>query len=156
MPFLRHALPYLAGSILLAALVWATSFGTLPPADFTFDNGTEVETIDPALAKGQPEHRVINALFEGLLQHTPKPGWENVPPDQNVEITPGEGMATRFDLSEPDGKTYTFHMRKGAQWSNGEPLTAGDFAWSWMRALHPETGSQYAYQLYYITGAENY
>ena len=154
--FLRNALPYLAGSVLIAALVWATSFGTLPPADFTFDNGTEIETIDPALAKGQPEHRVINALFEGLLQHSPKEGWESVPHDQNVEMIAGPGMATHFDLSEPDGKTYTFHMRKDARWSNDEAITAGDFAWSWMRALHPETGSQYAYQLYYITGAENY
>ena len=154
--FLRNALPYIAGSVLIAALVWATSFGTLPPADFTFDNGTEIETIDPALATGHPENRIINGLFEGLLRLTPKEGWEEVPHDQNVEMTPGPGMATHFDLSEPDGKTYTFHLRPDARWTNDDPVTAGDFVWSWRRMLHPETPGQYPYQLYYVAGAENF
>ena len=152
--FLRNALPYIAGTVLIAALVWATSFGTLPPADFTFDNGTEIETIDPSLATGQPENRIINGLFEGLLRHAPRPGWETVPHDQNVEMTPGEGMATHFELSEPDGKTYTFHLRPDARWTNDDPVTAHDFVWSWRRTLHPETPGQYPYQLYYIAGAE--
>jgi oligopeptide transport system substrate-binding protein len=154
--FLRNALPYIAGTVLIAALVWATSFGTLPQADFTFDNGTEIETIDPALATGQPENRIINGLFEGLLRNTPKPGWEDVPYDQNVEMVAGPGMATHFDLSEPDGKSYTFHLRKDAVWTNDDPVTAHDFVWSWRRTLHPETPGQYPYQLYYVAGAENF
>jgi len=156
MPFLRKAFPYLAIAIGLASLAWAVSFGTLPKADFTFENGNEIQTADPSKATGQPENRVINALFEGLLRSLPDEGWEKkYGPGQNVPMTPHGAMAERFEVSE-DGRTYTFHMRKGAQWSNGDPVTADDFAWSWRRMLHPETASQYAYQLYYLVGAEDY
>jgi oligopeptide transport system substrate-binding protein len=154
--FFRRLFPYLAIGLLLAALAWATSFGTLPPADFTFDNGNEVETIDPSQATGQPEHRVINGLFEGLLRNMPPQGWEQkYAPGENVPLTPQGGMAAHFDLSE-DGRVYTFHLRPGAKWTDGTPVTANDFAWSWRRTLHPETASRYAYQLYYIVGAKEY
>jgi oligopeptide transport system substrate-binding protein len=156
MPFLRKAFPYLAIALGLASLAWAVSFGTLPKADFTFENGNEIQTADPSKATGQPENRVINALFEGLLRSLPDEGWEKkYGPGENVPMTPHGAMAERFEVSE-DGRTYTFHMRKGAQWSNGDPVTADDFAWSWRRMLHPETASQYAYQLYYLVGAEEY
>ena len=49
----RDLFPYAAGLALLTALVWAASFGTLPPADFTFCNGTEVQSVDPARVTGQ-------------------------------------------------------------------------------------------------------
>jgi ABC-type oligopeptide transport system substrate-binding subunit len=74
--FFRKAFPYFALALLAGALAWAVSFGTLPKADFTFDNGNEIETIDPPLATGQPEHRVLNCLFEGLLRNRPREGWE--------------------------------------------------------------------------------
>jgi oligopeptide transport system substrate-binding protein len=154
--FFRNALPYFAGGVLLAALAWAMSFGTLPPADFTFDNGNEIETLDPALATGQPEHRILDSVFEGLLRREPPEGWETkYPPEANVPMKPVPAMAESYELSD-DGRTYTFTMRADAKWSNGEAVTADDFAWSWMRTLHPETGSKYAYQLYYLVGAENY
>jgi len=85
---LRRIFPYLALGLLGGALAWAVSFGTLPPADFTFDNATEIETVDPAMSTGQPEHRVINCLFEGLLRNMPKQGWEQKPMNENVEMTP--------------------------------------------------------------------
>jgi oligopeptide transport system substrate-binding protein len=152
--FLRRVFPFLAFALLIAALAWAVSFGTLPPADFTFDNNTEVETIDPALATGQPENRIINGLFEGLLRHMPVEGWEKAAgPRQNVAMTPQPAMAEMPEIS-PDGKIYTFRIRPGMQWSDGSSVTAEDFAWSWMRMLHPETGSKYAYQLYYVAGAK--
>jgi oligopeptide transport system substrate-binding protein len=151
---LRRLFPYLALGLLGGAILWAVSFGTLPPADFTFDNGTEIETIDPALSTGQPENRIINGLFEGLLRNAPPANWqEEYGLQDNVPMTPGPGMATHFDES-PDGLVYTFHMNPAARWSNGDPVTAEDFAWSWMRALHPETPSKYAYQLYYLQGAK--
>jgi oligopeptide transport system substrate-binding protein len=154
--FLRRAFPYFAISLLVAALAWAVSFGTLPPADFTFDNSTEIETIDPAMSTGQPENRIINCLFEGLLRNSPEEGWETKhKQNENVPMTPQPGMAEIPHISD-DGRIYTFPMRKDAQWSNGDPVTAGDFAWSWRRTLHPETGSKYAYQLYYIVGAKDY
>lgn len=154
--FLRRAFPYFALAILVGALAWAVSFGTLPKADFTFDNGNQVETIDPALATGQPENRIINGLFEGLLKNMPPEGWEqNYDGQTNIEMKPAPAMADLPEISA-DGLTYTFRILPGRNWSDGTPVTAEDFAWSWMRMLHPETGSRYAYQLYYVEGAEKY
>ena len=152
---LRKIFPILAACLLGGALVWAMSFGTLPKADFTFDNGTEIETVDPSLATGQPEHRVINALFEGLLHHGPKPGWQDAPLNAVVEMVPEPGVAEMPEISE-DGRVYTFHIRENAKWSNNDAVTAHDFTWSWMRTLHPETAARYAYQLHYLVGAKKY
>ena len=58
-----------------------------------------------------------------------------------LEIKPG--VARRWDHSR-DGTRITFHLHPEARWSNGEPLTAEDFVWSWHRALHPRTGNQLA------------
>jgi oligopeptide transport system substrate-binding protein len=155
--FFRRAFPYFAIGVLLAAMAWAMSFGTLPQADFTFQNGNECETLDPGLATGQPEHRVINGLFEGLLRHHPPKDWQAKDgPGKNVEMLPQGGMATHFDLSE-DGRTYTFHMRPEVKWTDGSQVTAEDFEWSWMRMLHPETASRYANLLYdYVAGGDKY
>jgi oligopeptide transport system substrate-binding protein len=154
--FLRKTFFYFAAALCLAGLAWAVSFGTLPPADFTFDNGTEIKTVDPAKATGSPENRIINALFEGLLRNLPPQGFATkYGPNDNVPLTPQPAAAERYEVSE-DGKVYTFHMRPGAIWSDGSPVTSEDFAWSWQRMLHPETASEYAYQLYYIVGAEPY
>lgn len=111
-------------------------------ADLVFLNGAEPQTIDPALMTGQPDGRVAYALFEGLLWNGP-------------DGKPRAGTAERWDISE-DGRIYTFHLRKDAKWSNGDPVTAHDFVASWRRALKPETASEYAYQLYYIRGAKDY
>lgn len=62
-------------------------------------------------------------------------------------------MASKIETSK-DGKTYTFTIRDGAKWSNGDPVTAQDFEYAWKWALDPNNESQYAYQLYYIKGAE--
>lgn len=60
----------------------------------------------------------------------------------------------KWEIS-PDGLTYTFKLRD-AKWSNGEPVKAADFVYSWLRVLAPETASEYAYQLFYIKGAEEF
>ncbi|MEO8496011.1 MAG: ABC transporter substrate-binding protein, partial [Planctomycetota bacterium] len=164
-PTVRNSFPYIALAGLFSALAWAVSFGTLPPADFSFSNGDEVKTVDPALAYGQPEHRVLTAMFEGLYRDWPI-GYEmdeqgNVisepKPDENGNHPFGTapGMAESHELSE-DGRVYTFHMRSGVKWSDGSPLTAHDFVWSWRRTLHPETAATYGYQLWYLTGAKQY
>jgi oligopeptide transport system substrate-binding protein len=111
-------------------------------ADFTFINGSEPESLDPAIITGQPEGRIVLALFEGLLAHNPK--GEPIP-----------GVAESWEISS-DGKHYTFHIRTNAKWSNGDPLIADDFVKSWKRTLEPETASEYAYQLYYVQNAEAY
>lgn len=164
-PTVRNAFPYLALIGVLSALGWAVSFGTLPPADFSFHNGDEVKTVDPALASGQPEHRVLTAMFEGLYREWPL-GYEmdeqgNVTseptPDENGNYPIGAvpGIAESHELSD-DGRVYTFHMRSGVKWSDGSPLTAHDFVWSWRRTLHPETAATYGYQLWYLVGAQQY
>lgn len=151
---IRASFFYLTPVLVFGALAWAVSFGTLPPADFTFNNDDEVKTVDPAKATGQPENRIINALFEGLLRLMPVAGQA---PDSDGVI-PLEAAPGCADLPEisPDGKTYTFRIRHDARWSNGDPVTAHDFVWSWRRILHPETAGEYAYQLYYVRGARAY
>lgn len=140
----RNLFLYFVGLACLAALAYAVSFDRLPPADFTFVNGTEIQSIDPAIVTGVPEHRIISALFEGLYQQHP------------TTSEPIPALADRHDVSE-DQRTYTFYLRKNCTWSDGSPITAHDFHWSWMRFLHPETAAKYSYQLYdYVAGAEKY
>ena len=92
---------------------------------------------------GIPEGRVINCLFDGLFRLDP----------QTLEPLPA--LAERYTVSE-DQKTYTFYLRPGLKWSNGDPITSEDVRWSWMRFLHPETAAQYSYQAYYIKNARKY
>ena len=149
----RKFFPLLILLGLLGAVVWAVSMGTLPRADFVFNNGAEIKTMDPAQATGVPEGRVINALFEGLLRSLPAGE-----PDElgRIPMKPvARGMADRFTVNA-DGTVYRFHIRDDARWTNGDPVTATDFAWSWMRFLHPETASEYNYQLFYVRGAEKF
>ncbi len=105
-------------------------------ADLVFLNGSEPETLDPAGITGQPEGRLANSLFEGLMAFD-KTG------------TAGPGVAERWEISEA-GKRYTFYLRNNARWSNGDPVTAHDFVSSWVRTLTPATASEYSYQLHYI------
>ncbi|MDR2216113.1 MAG: peptide ABC transporter substrate-binding protein [Nevskiaceae bacterium] len=106
-------------------------------------NGTEPQELDPHAVTGVPEHNILLALFEGLVGKDP------------VTLAPVPGVAERWEISE-DGRTYTFHLRHDAKWSNGDALTAEDFRWSWWRGLQPTLGNEYAYMLYPIKNAENY
>ena len=74
----RRIFPYLMLLLILSALGWAVSFGTLPKADFTFNNGTEIQTVDPAKATGSPEGRIINAVRERATELEAE--------DQDVEL----------------------------------------------------------------------
>jgi oligopeptide transport system substrate-binding protein len=133
--------------------VWASFFESLPPADFAIQNGTDVKTLDPARATGNVEGRLLNALFEGLLRMMPAG-----PPDPETGVqpmSPQPAMAESFDVSD-DGTTYTFHLREGVTWTNGDRVTAEDFAWSWQRMLHPETACEYVLHLYHLPYAEQY
>jgi oligopeptide transport system substrate-binding protein len=119
-------------------------FGNVkPPAGnvLRFNNGAEPQSTDPALMTGQPDGRVARMIFEGLTT-----------PDAQT-LAPEPAMATRWEMSE-DGRTYTFHIRPGVTWSDGSPLDANDFLYSWRRVLAPETGSKYAGLLYPILNAE--
>jgi len=64
-------------------------------------------------------------------------------------------LAESHELSE-DKRTYTFHIRQGMKWSNGDPVTAHDWTFSWLRFLHPDSAAEYSYQLWYLKNAEKY
>ncbi|EGU35524.1 ABC transporter substrate-binding protein [Vibrio scophthalmi] len=97
-------------------------------------NGTEVATIDPHKSQGVPESHVIADLLEGLVGQ-----------DANGNIIPG--VADSWETA--DNKTFTFHLRKDAKWSNGDPVTAHDFVYSFQRSVDPMTASPYSWYMEY-------
>jgi oligopeptide transport system substrate-binding protein len=103
--------------------------------------GPDVTGLDPQLAIQTSEYTVLSSLLEGLTSEDP------------ADLHPVPGVAERWEAS-PDGLTYTFHLRADARWSNGEPVTAGDFVASWRRILTPEFAATRASQLFLIHGAE--
>ncbi len=108
----------------------------------TFNVATEPETMDVHLSTGVPEATIMLQIYDGLTR-------------LNAESIPELALAESVDVSE-DGLIYTFNLRDGLVYSNGDPLTAEDFVFSWKRALDPELAADYAYMLYYIKGAEAY
>lgn len=126
------------GALLLVGMTFSASIEE--EADFSFINGTEPQTADPHLAKGEPEGRIIRALFEGLMRLDAK------------SLQPVGGVAESYELSE-DEKRYTFYLRSDARWTDGRPVTAHDFVYSWKRILDPALASQYAYILHGVAGA---
>ncbi|MDZ7617190.1 MAG: ABC transporter substrate-binding protein, partial [Patescibacteria group bacterium] len=140
---MRRNISLAIAAITVGLMAWAVSFGTLPPADFTFCNGDEVKTVDPALSTGQPEGRIIWALFEGLCRWHPE------------TLEPIPGAAERWEISA-DKRTYTFFLRPEALWSDGSPVTAADFRYSLRRFLHPATAAEYGKELWYIENARQF
>lgn len=106
------------------------------------NHGEEPESIDPALNTTVDGGTIVIACFEGLTSL-----------DENDQ--PVAGVAESWDVNE-DKTKYIFHLRKDAKWSDGKPVTAGDFEYAWKRALHPDTAAEYAYQLFYIKNAPEY
>jgi oligopeptide transport system substrate-binding protein len=129
------------GALLLVGITFSSS--KEKPADFRFINGSEPKSLDPHVVTGQLEGRLVDALFEGLTYRDP------------ATLAPRPGCATSWDVS-PDKRTYTFHMRKEARWSDGRRVTARDFAWSWKRLQEPSIGSEYAYILHCVKWARAY
>ncbi|HJO25459.1 MAG: peptide ABC transporter substrate-binding protein [Myxococcota bacterium] len=130
-------------AVALAAVGLTFSTSTSAPADFRFVNGTEPKTLDPSLMNGEPEMRVATAIFEGLTRRDAK------------TLRPVPGVAESWEVSD-DGLTWTFHLRPDARWSDGRPVTAGDFVYAWRRLLDPATGAEYAYFLHGLEGARAY
>ncbi len=104
-------------------------------------NGAEPESLDPAIIRGLSEMRIVSAMFEGLTRLDAK------------TAEPQPSLSDHWDIS-PDALVYTFHIRTNAVWSTGEPITADDFVYSWIRALDPALAADYAGQLYYIKNGE--
>lgn len=118
---------------------------TTPPKQniLRYINGDEPESLDPAVSSGQPEARIYMALYEGLVEYDPK----------SLKAIPA--IAERWDTND-DSSEFTFHLRKNARWSNGEPIKAQDFVYSIRRGLDPVLASKNAYLAYYITYAQAY
>lgn len=102
----------------------------------------DIPTLDVSKASDMDSFYMITNTMEGLTRV-----------DASGVATPA--MAESWEQSE-DGKTWTFKIRKDAKWSNGDPVTARDFEYSWKRTLQPETASQYGYVMYDIEGASDY
>ncbi len=103
--------------------------------------GSEVSDLDPQLAANIAEGDIASALFEGLVAEDP------------VDLHPVPGVAESWEISA-DQLTYQFHLRAGARWSNGVPVTAQDFVESWRRILTPSLGATNADLLHLLQGAE--
>ncbi|PSW03643.1 ABC transporter substrate-binding protein [Photobacterium lipolyticum] len=95
-------------------------------------NGTEVASLDPHKTEGVPESHVIRDLLEGLVNQ-----------DGDGKTVPG--VAESWETT--DNRTFIFHLRKDAKWSNGDPVTASDFVYSFKRAVDPATASPYSWYL---------
>lgn len=104
-------------------------------------NGAEPQDLDPQLATAYTDYNILIALLEGLTVI------------DEATSQPIAGTAERWDVSE-DGLTYTFHLRRNARWSNGDPVTAADFVFSFQRILSPALAAEYAYMLYPLANAE--
>ncbi|ENM5724176.1 oligopeptide ABC transporter substrate-binding protein OppA [Vibrio mimicus] len=105
-----------------------------PVQELVRGNGTEVASLDPHKTEGVPESNVIRDLLEGLVNQ-----------DANGNVVPG--AAESWETT--DNKTFTFHIRKDAKWSNGDPVTAHDFVYSFQRAVDPATASPYSWYMEY-------
>ena len=128
---------------LIAALLIGCTQQSAPPdqAILRISQRNEPGTLDPANANLPDELFIIRALSEGLVTPDPDGG------------TPLPAAAERWDVSE-DGLTWTFHLRNGASWSNGEPVTADDFIASFQRVLTPATAAPKASLLFSVRGAD--
>ena len=106
--------------------------------------GSEPRTLDPQEAQGVTEHHIIMAMIEGLVAPSI---------DDQSKVVPG--MADRWEHNE-DYSVWTFHIGEDRKWSNGDPVTAQDFVFSYKRMLTASFGAQYSENLFILKGAEDY
>jgi oligopeptide transport system substrate-binding protein len=137
----RLLVPIIPLLLLIALSVWSDR--PLPKADLTIVERDPVHTLDPAQISWNQDIRVARAIYEGLLR------LDVLSPDQRLEPA---AAASLPDISE-DGLVYTFRLRENAAWSNGDPVRASDFVYSWRRAMLPDTAADYAEMLGAIRGA---
>ena len=126
-------------SLLIPALLSGTmlspAFAADVPADanlaadqtFTYRVMDEFSSFDPQVVEGVVGSEVVRDLFEGLY-------------NQDADGNNVPGVALSHEVSE-DNMTYTFTLRDVAKWSDGKPVTAGDFVYAWQRAVEPELAS---------------
>lgn len=129
--------------VLLFAAACTRAEGSGPqPATFRMALSAEPPTLDWNLATDNVSFDVINNLMEGLTQF-----------DRNLRPRPA--LARSWEVLD-GGRRYLFHLRRDARWTDGKPVTAHDFVYSWRRLLNPATGAEYAYFLYDLVNAKAY
>ena len=104
--------------------------------------GAEPPSLDPGLATDTTSGDVITNIMDPLVKL-----------DKDLEPIPN--LAKSWTVSD-DGTTVTFKLRDDGRWTNGDPVTAQDFEWSWKRTISPELAADYAYQFFGIVGAAEY
>jgi oligopeptide transport system substrate-binding protein len=107
----------------------------------TINWGAEPPSLDPGLATDTTSSNVILNIMDPLVKL------------EGEDLTPTPSLAESWDV---EGPVVTFHLRDDGQWTNGDPVTAEDFEWSWKRTISPELAADYAYQLFGIKGAAEY
>ncbi|MDN3702694.1 ABC transporter substrate-binding protein [Vibrio artabrorum] len=133
MDFKKHSMALLISSLLTPFIALTAAAETLPAGvtlakdqHLVRANDAEAATLDPAKAEGMPEMHILRDLFEGLVIQ-----------DRDGNIKPG--VAESWETK--DNKTFVFHLRKDAKWSNGDPVTANDFVYAIRRAVDPKLAS---------------
>lgn len=131
--------------VLIAVAILATSLMDVPagPADFVFINRGDVTTLDLAKISWQQDLRVARIVHEGLVK--------NDVFTEDFAIEPA--VAESWEVS-PDARTYTFHIRPTARWSNGDKVRAGDFVYSWRRVMLPDSAADFTGFFFPIKGVE--
>jgi oligopeptide transport system substrate-binding protein len=129
--------------LILALLVAVSLDRPLPPADLVIIERSDCYTLDPQRMSYQHELRRARVLYETLVNL--RAG--------DCAITPG--VAERWEISD-DRRTYAFHLRADAKWSNGDPVTSRDFAYAWRRAILPDTAADYSALFFAIRGAKEF
>ena len=117
-----------------AAGTGATTEGGTEAAEqvITVNWGTEISSLDPGLATDVTSSNILLNINDPLVK-------------LDKDLNPVGAAAESFETSE-DGKTVTYTLRDGLTWTNGDPVTAHDFEYSWKRTVSPELGADYAYQ----------
>ncbi len=133
---MRKLIPAILVVLLLATTACAAE------KSFVYNLRVEPRTIDPTLNNAVDGSTVDYNIFEGLTRISLKGGIE-------------PGLAEKWDISD-DGMTWTFHLRPGLKWSDGQPLTAAHVRYGILRTLSPETGSPYSYWAFFIKNGEAY
>jgi oligopeptide transport system substrate-binding protein len=103
--------------------------------------GAEPPSLDPGLATDTTSSNVLLNIMDPLVKLDSK------------TLKPVPNLAQSWDVN---GANVTFHLRHDGKWTNGQPVTANDFVYSWLRTISPDLGADYAYQFFGIVGAEEY
>ena len=130
--------------IALLLVVPATADAQKKGGVLKIGNLGEPPSLDPGLATDTTSANILQNIMDPLVKLGPAPGLKPIP-----------SLAKSWSQTD-GGKTVTFKLRSDGRWTNGDPVTANDFEYSWKRTISPELAADYAYQFFGIVGAQEY